>query len=172
MIESQEKEINIETTKNSNDISSNNNTTEKSDSSNSETLTIKPRAITTKFEIYIVNAYKKLVGFANNKNDIRENEKILQDEYEKLAIRECETELRKALEELDSISRIFLNKNIVDKSIRISKRNKINLSLVLGQIYIKLMYKENLLSKLNQGNNQDKNLIIYFINVLSNIKNS
>lgn len=171
MIESQGEEINIETTKNSNDISSNNNTTEKSDSSNSETLTIKPRAITTKFEIYIVNAYKKLVGFANNKNDIRENEKILQDEYEKLAIRECETELRKALEELDSISRIFLNKNIVDKSIRISKRNKINLSLVLGQIYIKLMYKENLLSKLNQGNNQDKNLIIYFINELINLNN-
>jgi len=64
-----------------------------------------------------------------------------------------------------------LNKNIVDKSIRISKRNKINLSLVLGQIYIKLMYKENLLSKLNQGNNQDKNLIIYFINELINLNN-
>ena len=170
MIESREVEVNPETSKNSIDTSSslkvlNNN--------NLETLTIKPRVTTSKFEIYIINAYKKLVGYDQIKNDTKKldkkAEKAFREEAEKLNVNECETELRKALEEVATAQNIFLNKNIIDKTTRISKRSKINLSLIIGQIYIQLMNKTNLFSKLNQKNSLDKNLIISFINEVINM---
>lgn len=77
--------------------------------------------------------------------------------------------MRKALEEVATAQNIFLNKNIIDKTTRISKRSKINLSLIIGQIYIQLMNKTNLFSKLNQKNSLDKNLIISFINEVINM---
>jgi hypothetical protein len=170
MIESREVEVNPETSKNSIDTSSsikvlNNN--------NFETLTIKPRVTTSKFEIFMIDAYKKLVGYDQIKNDTKKldkkAEKAFREEAEKLNVNECETELRKALEEATTAQNIFLNKNIIDKTTRISKRNKINLSLVIGQIYIQLMSKTNLFSKLNQKNSLDKNLIISFINEVINM---
>ena len=169
MIESREVEVNPETSKNSIDTTSsikvlNNN-------NNFETLTIKPRVTTSKFETIIINAYKKLVGYDQIKNDTKKldkkAEKAFREEAEKLNVNECETELRKALEEVATAQNIFLNKNIIDKTTRISKRSKINLSLIIGQIYIQLMSKTN--SKLNQKNSLDKNLIISFINEVINM---
>ena len=171
MIESREVEVNPETSKNSIDTTSsikvlNNN-------NNFETLTIKPRVTTSKFETIIINAYKKLVGYDQIKNDTKKldkkAEKAFREEAEKLNVNECETELRKALEEVATAQNIFLNKNIIDKTTRISKRSKINLSLIIGQIYIQLMNKTNLFSKLNQKNSLDKNLIISFINEVINM---
>ena len=171
MIESREVEVNPETSKNSIDTTSsikvlNNN-------NNFETLTIKPRVTTSKFETIIINAYKKLVGYDQIKNDTKKldkkAEKAFREEAEKLNVNECETELRKALEEVATAQNIFLNKNIIDKTTRISKRSKINLSLIIGQIYIQLMSKTNLFSKLNQKNSLDKNLIISFINEVINM---
>ena len=171
MIESREVEVNQETSKNSIDTTSsikvlNNN-------NNFETLTIKPRVTTSKFETIIINAYKKLVGYDQIKNDTKKldkkAEKAFREEAEKLNVNECETELRKALEEVATAQNIFLNKNIIDKTTRISKRSKINLSLIIGQIYIQLMSKTNLFSKLNQKNSLDKNLIISFINEVINM---
>jgi len=171
MIESREVEVNPETSKNSIDTTSsikvlNNN-------NNFETLTIKPRVTTSKFETFIINAYKKLVGYDQIKNDTKKldkkAEKAFREEAEKLNVNECETELRKALEEAATAQNVFLNKNIIDKTTRISKRSKINLSLIIGQIYIQLMSKTNLFSKLNQKNSLDKNLIISFINEVINM---
>ena len=171
MIESREVEVNPETSKNFIDTTSsikvlNNN-------NNFETLTIKPRVTTSKFETIIINAYKKLVGYDQIKNDTKKldkkAEKAFREEAEKLNVNECETELRKALEEVATAQNIFLNKNIIDKTTRISKRSKINLSLIIGQIYIQLMNKTNLFSKLNQKNSLDKNLIISFINEVINM---
>ena len=81
----------------------------------------------------------------------------------------CENELRKALEEIESTQIIYLNKNILDKTSRIYKRNKINLSLVIGEIYIQLMNKKNIFNKLNQKDSLNKNIIISFINEVINI---
>ena len=170
MIESREVEVNQETSKNSIDTTTSINV---SNNNNFETLTIKPRVTTSKFETLIINAYKKLVGYDQIKNDTKKldkkAEKAFREEAEKLNVNECEIELRKALEEAATAQNVFLNKNIIDKTTRISKRSKINLSLIIGQIYIQLMGKTNLFSKLNQKNSLDKNLIISFINEVINM---
>ena len=170
MIESREVEVNPETSKNSIDTTTSINV---SNNNNLETLTIKPRVTTSKFETLIINAYKKLVGYDQIKNDTKKldkkAEKAFREEAEKLNVNECEIELRKALEEAATAQNVFLNKNIIDKTTRISKRSKINLSLIIGQIYIQLMSKTNLFSKLNQKNSLDKNLIISFINEVINM---
>ena len=68
MIESREVEINPETSKNEIiNTSTNTNTTLNSLNNNVETLTIKPKVQQSKFELYIVNAYKKLVGYTERK---------------------------------------------------------------------------------------------------------
>ena len=91
MIESREVEVNPETSKNSIDTTSsikvlNNN-------NNFETLTIKPRVTTSKFETIIINAYKKLVGYDQIKNDTKKldkkAEKAFREEAEKLNVNEC-----------------------------------------------------------------------------------
>jgi len=129
----------------------------------SESLQIKPKQ-QSKFEGFIINAYKSLTGFSN-KND----EKSPKKDDEKLCINECESELRNALNELESFENIFINKNIIDKINRITNRNIINLSLIIGQIYIQLMSKQSLFSKLNKENSLDKNIIISFINEVINM---
>jgi hypothetical protein len=180
MIDSRDVEINQETSKNIIDTSTSiNNTslniinTEKSSANNVETLTIKPKVPQSKFEAFIIEAYKKLVGFndikpAPQKQD-KKTQKLQLEEAEKLNVNACETVLRKALEEIEKLPNYSLNKNIIDKTSRIYKRNKINLSLIIGQIYIQLMGKNNLFNKLNQKNSLDKNIIISFINEAINM---
>ena len=176
MIESREVEINPETSKNEIiNTSTNTNTTLNSLNNNVETLTIKPKVQQSKFELYIVNAYKKLVGYTERKPESespkldKKAQKAQLEEAEKININACEIELRKALEEIESVQNISLNKNIIDKTSRIYKRNKINLSLLIGEIYIQLMNKKNLFGRLNQKDSLNKNIIINFINELINM---
>ena len=144
--------------------------------SKAESITVKPKPQQSKFESYIVCAYKKLVGFDDKKPEPQKLDKKSQkelkaklEEEERLKVSDCESELRKAIAEAESAKNVFLNKNIIDKTSRIYKRNKINLSLVIGEIYIQLMNKQNLFSKLNQKNSLDKNIIITFINEVINM---
>ena len=144
--------------------------------SKAESITVKPKPQQSKFESYIVSAYKKLVGFYDKKPEPQKLDKKAQkelkaklEEEEKLKVSDCESELRKAIAEAESAKNVFLNKNIIDKTSRIYKRNKINLSLVIGEIYIQLMNKQNLFSRLNQKNSLDKNIIITFINEVINM---
>ena len=174
MLEIQKVDDNPETSKNSIiDSSTSRETTLKSQTNNFETLTIKQKQTTSRFETFIMNAYKKLVGFSPDKKGAKKpaqkNEISLQEEN--LNVNECEKELRKALEELESIKNIFVNKNIIDKTVRIIKRNKINLSFLIGKIYCELMCKKNIFSRLNQKNSLDKNIIISFINEVINMNN-
>ena len=174
MIESQKEDISQETSKNEiiNSINST-NTTANFLNNNIEVNTTKPKVQQTKFEMYIINAYKKLVDFSENKPEFKKLDKKAQkelrvklEEEEKININECENELRKSLEEIESVQNFSLNKNIIDKTSRIFKRNKINLSLLIGEIYIQLMNKKNIFDRFNQKNSLDKNIIINFINEL------
>ena len=174
MLESQNIEVNPETSKNQIlDSSASMNSTLKNLGNNAETLTIKPKSQLSKFESYIISAYKKLASFPENKrqdkNIDKKQEKALREEEEKNKVIACETELRKALEEIESINTVSLNKNILDKTSRIYKRNKINLSLLIGEIYIQLMTKKNIFNRLNKKNSLDKNIIISFINEVINM---
>ena len=160
-----ESDISLETSKNSINTLSSLSAKVNSINNNFESLSIKPK-ISTKFEEFILNAYKSLTGFSNKS---KTGEKSIKKEDEKLCINECESELRNTLKELDSFENVFINKNIMDKIHRITNRNIINLSLIIGQIYILLMSKKNLFSKLNQKNSLDKNIIISFINEVINM---
>ena len=131
-----------------------------------ELVDIKPKIQISKFESLLVNSFKKLVGFNEPKQE-KSKELIAQNEINK--INACEEELRKALEEIKEVQNIFVNKNIVDKCSRINKKNKINLSLLIGQIYIEFMHKKNIFNKINQKSSIDKNLIISFINEVINM---
>ena len=132
----------------------------------SETIEIKPKIQPSKFETLLVGAFKKLVGYNENKN-----EQNNQNETEINKINACEEELRKALEEVKLSQNIYINKSIIDKCSRIIKKNKINLSLIIGQIYIELMNKKNIFNKINQKSSIDKNIIISFINEVINMNN-
>ena len=176
MQESQREDINQEISNNEILNTSNSmNTTVNSLNNNKEILTNKQQVQQTKFETYIINAYKKLVGFSEKKPEptqkldkkAKKELKEKLEEKEKINIIECEIELRKALEEIESVQSFSLNKNIIDKISRIYKRNKLNLSSLIGEIYIQLMKKKNLFNKFNQKNNLDNNIIIVnFINEL------
>ena len=131
-----------------------------------ELVDIKPKIQISKFESLLVNSFKKLVGFNEPKQE-KSKELIAQNEINK--INACEEELRKALEEIKEVQNIFVNKNIVDKCSRINKKNKINLSLLIGQIYIEFMHKKNIFNKINQKSSIDKNIIISFINEVINM---
>ena len=99
----------------------------------SELLEIKPKVQQSKFEVLLINAFKKLVGFNEQK---QEKKKAPKAEEEIHKVNSCEEELRNALEELKQVQNAFVNKNIIDKISRINKKNRINLSLLIGQIYI------------------------------------
>ena len=131
-----------------------------------ELLEIKPKVQMSKFESLLINSFKKLVGF-NAPN--QEKNKVLIAQAEKNRINDCEEELRKALEEIKEVPNMFVNKNIVDKCSRINKKNKINLSLLIGQIYIEFMHKKSIFNRINQKNSIDKNIIISFINEVINM---
>ena len=131
-----------------------------------ELVDIKPKIQISKFESLLVNSFKKLVGFNEPKQE-KSKELIAQNEINK--INACEEELRKALEEIKEVQNVFVNKNIVDKCSRINKKNKINLSLLIGQIYIEFMHKKNIFNKINQKSSIDKNIIISFINEVINM---
>ena len=120
----------------------------------SEILEIKPKVQQSKFESLLINAFKKLVGFNDPKP--ANKEAFAQAEIHK--VNSCEEELRKALEEIKAVQNISVNKNMIDKCSRISKKNKINLSLIVGHIYIELMNKKNIFNKINQKNSIDKNI--------------
>ena len=179
MQESIQIDDNPETSKNIINTSTSLNTTLKSLSNNAQTPAIKPKYQQSKFEACLMEAYRKLWDGAERKPEPKKvdkkldkkAQKIQMEEEEKKNVNECETDLRKALEELEKVENIALNKNIIDKTTRIYKRNKINLSLVIGQIFIQLMNKKNLFSKLNQKNSLDKNIIISFINEVISMNN-
>ncbi len=172
MLETNEAQNNQESSKNEilDNSQSNNPTLNDLNANNkSETITIKQK-VQSKFELILIDAYKKLVGSTEQKEEPKKIEQKAQlEDDEKLKILDCETELRNAIEESKSGKNIFMNKNILDKISRISKRNKINLSLLIGEIYINLMEKKNLFNKLNQKDSLNKNIIISFINEVINM---
>ena len=169
MKESREVEIKPEESKDSQEVSMSTsvNITERplAPQPQAETIEIKPKVQQSKFEYFLVNAFKELVGFIDQKDKAKAQ--IPKTEREKINL--CEEELRKALEEVKTVQNIFVNKNIIDKGSRINKKNKINLSLLIGQIYIELMNKKNIFNKINQKNSIDKNIIISFINEVINM---
>ena len=169
MKESREVEIKPEESKDSQEVSMSTsvNITERplAPQPQAETIEIKPKVQQSKFEYFLVNAFKELVGFIDQKDKAKAQ--IPKTEREKINL--CEEELRKALEEVKTVQNIFVNKNIIDKGSRINKKNKINLSLLIGQIYIELMNKKNIFNRINQKNSIDKNIIISFINEVINM---
>ena len=178
MLETREVQINTETSKNEIFDNSSNSTSINVLNKPNESVTIKPKVQKSKFETFILNAYKSLVGYSDIKDKpmpakqdkkSKQELKLQLEETEKLNINKCEIELRKALEEIESAQNIYLNKNTLDKASRICKRNKINISLLIGEIYIKLMNKKNIFNRLNQKNSLDKNIIISFINEVINM---
>ena len=152
---------------------------------NSETLTIKPK-IKSEFETHIIKAYKKLIGVdislneneneqKNKKektNDIVENgrEKEIKEivtlpkteSESRINVKQCEKEIRLALDSCIKTKIIVLNKNILDKMGRIVRHNKINLLFIIGKIYINLMSKDYLFNPSNK--NIDMQLLILFCN--------
>ena len=129
-----------------------------------ELLEVKPKIKLSKFESLLINSFKKLVGFNEPKQEKKSN---AEDELHRINL--CEEELRKALEEIKGVQNIFVNKNIIDKCSRINKKNKINLSLIVGHIFIEFMNKKNIFTKINQKSSIDKNIIIAFINEVINM---
>lgn len=145
---------------------------------NSETLTIKPK-LKSEFETHIIKAYKKLIGLEspvnenelNNNNEIKNNtnENIKEKEKSSLSksesrinIKQCEKEIRLALNSCIEAKIILLNKNILDKMGRIVRHNKINLLFIIGKIYINLMSKDYLFNPSNK--NIDMQILISFCN--------
>ena len=107
----------------------------------------------SEFEHCIIEVYKILNGYY-----IKENKE------KNLNIKLCEIEMRKALDICQKNSKINLNKNILDKISRIIHHNKINILLILSQIFIVLMQKETLFEKKSDINN-----IISFLNEICNL---
>ena len=107
----------------------------------------------SEFEHCIIEVYKILSGYY-----IKENKE------KNLNIKLCEIEMRKALDICQKNSKINLNKNILDKISRIIHHNKINILLILSQIFIVLMQKETLFEKKSDINN-----IISFLNEICNL---
>ena len=105
----------------------------------------------SEFEHCIIEVYKILSGYY-----IKENKE------KNLNTKLCEIEMRKALDICQKNSKINLNKNILDKISRIIHHNKINILLILSQIFIVLMQKETLFEKKSDINN-----IISFLNEIS-----
>ena len=128
----------------------------------------KPSIQKSEFENHIINAYNKL--FSKNTNESNSHKSQVNDGPSKINIKLCEIEIRETLLS-SSIKNIVLNQNILGKLCSITKQNKMNLTLLITQIYIILMTKENLFDSLN-----DNRLLFSFINefisVHSKIQNS
>ena len=139
---------------------------------NQENMNLKPQKEKSEFELHIVQAYKKLTGqISSDLNKDQTNENISEKQNDKellsnseniLNVKNCEKEIRLALNSCIQTKIISLNKNILDKMGRIVRHNKMNLIFIIGQIYINLMSKDYLFNPLNK--NIDLNLLIFFCN--------
>ena len=148
---------------------------------NSETLTIKPKLTKSDFENHIIKAYRKLIGLDSQLNENNQNNNIeINDETEsskqndslsksesKINIKQCEKEIRLALNSCIETKIIILNKNILDKIGRIVRHNKINLLFIIGKIYINIMSKDYLFNPSNK--NIDMHILISFCNEVINL---
>ena len=135
----------------------------------SENLNLKPKEEKTDFELHIIQAYKNLLGINSpdkNENDIK-NIPIPNSEN-LLNVKNCEKEIRLALNSCIETKIIFLNKNMLDKMGRIIRHNKMNLIFIIGQIYINLMSKDYLFSPLNKSINSE--LLIFFCNEVISLR--
>jgi len=139
---------------------------------NQENINLKPQKEKSEFELHIVQAYKKLTGqISLDSGNSQTNENISEKPNEKelisnseniLNVKNCEKEIRLALNSCIQTKIISLNKNILDKMGRIIRHNKMNLIFIIGQIYINLMSKDYLFNPLNKDINL--NLLIFFCN--------
>ena len=131
------------------------------------------------FETHIIKAYRILIGLDiplsesntknNNNNEIseeiekKEKENLpISKKESKINVKQCEKEIRLALKSCIESKIIVLNKNILDKTGRIIRHNKINLLLIIGKIYINLMNKDYLFNPSNK--NIDMQILISFCN--------
>ena len=141
---------------------------------NSSIELIKPSLQKSDFEKHIICAYNKL--FSKNANDTIINRTSnlctsqVGDSPSKINIKFCEIEIRSALA-ISSIDNITLNKNILEKLTQITKQNKMNFTLLIAQIYIILMTKENLFDSLND-NKLLFSFITEFISIHKKIQNT
>jgi len=140
-----------------------------SNQNNSENLNLKPKNEKTDFEQHIIQAYKNLSGQddSENKNNNKKNIPLPNSEN-LLNVKNCEKELRLALNSCIETKIIFLNKNILDKMGRIVRHNKMNLIFIIGQIYINLMSKDYLFNPLNKSINSE--LLIFFCNEVISLR--
>ena len=138
-------------------------------------LNIRKENQSEEFENNIIKAYEKLSTFSkkekNNKNeDIVYNPDLIS------CLKLCEKKLRNALNILKNNKNILLNRNIMDKLSRLTEHDKININYEIGNIYMTLMKRGNIL------NYRDKNFeindlvfftnkVIQFKDILINTKN-
>ena len=140
-----------------------------SNQNNSENLNLKPKNEKTDFEQHIIQAYKNLSGQDDSENKNNNEKNIpLPNSENLLNVKNCEKELRLALNSCIETKIIFLNKNILDKMGRIVRHNKMNLIFIIGQIYINLMSKDYLFNPLNKSINSE--LLIFFCNEVISLK--
>ena len=140
-----------------------------SNQNNSENLNLKPKNEKTDFEQHIIQAYKNLSGQDDSENKNNNEKKIpLPNSENLLNVKNCEKELRLALNSCIETKIIFLNKNILDKMGRIVRHNKMNLIFIIGQIYINLMSKDYLFNPLNKSINSE--LLIFFCNEVISLR--
>ena len=136
---------------------------------NSENLNLKPKNEKTDFEQHIIQAYKNLSGQDDSENKNNNEKNIpLPNSENLLNVKNCEKELRLALNSCIETKIIFLNKNILDKMGRIVRHNKMNLIFIIGQIYINLMSKDYLFNPLNKSINSE--LLIFFCNEVISLR--
>ena len=165
-----EKEQKEEDIINNNTISENKITIKENDQEN---LHLKPQKPKSEFELHIIQAYKYLIGQNSSPNKSGTNNNIPEKQIpinsdNTLNVKNCEKEIRLALNSCIETKIISINKNILDKMARIIRHNKINLIFVIGQIYINLMTKDYLFNPLNKSINLE--LLIIFCNEVISLK--
>ena len=115
----------------------------------------KNEIVKSDFENHIIEVYKIISGYYFKINEEKNRN-----------IKLCEIEMRKALEICQKSENINLNKNILDKISRIINHKKINILLVLSEILMNLMQKNDLFEK-----KVDLNIIIIFLNEICTLNN-
>ena len=138
-----------------------------------ENISLKPKKHKSDFELHIIQAYKYLIGQntsadKSQNNAIPEEKDAIPDSENILSVKNCEKEIRLALNSCIETKIVSLNKNILDKMSRIIRHNKINLIFVIGQIYINLMSKDYLFNPLNTSITLE--LLIFFCNEVISLK--
>ena len=138
-----------------------------------ENISLKPKKHKSDFELHIIQAYKYLIGQntpsdKSQNNAIPEEKDSIPNSENILSVKNCEKEIRLALNSCIETKIVSLNKNILDKMSRIIRHNKINLIFVIGQIYINLMSKDYLFNPLNTSITLE--LLIFFCNEVISLK--